>query len=230
MKIATKGPFEWVSGTWDETDLVYAHNSLTGTSYAYGKPKRTDPKSYDQVLTRSIGSQAVQHWSAITHDQRTAWERYAETVVSEGKRRRALDICREAARMRLTLGLDPRAEAPVYPAPAGVTSVTLGDYTAPDEFGFRIEHAVESPAACMVLVKITAATASAARKPIQNDARCICGFGAQSAFPLPNSGGVLNVTGARFSIEPGQRFGAALTVIRTEDGLASAAKFFDLFR
>lgn len=230
MKIRTNGPFTSISGTWKGTDLVYAYNSFTGTSYAYGKPKRKDPKTYDQEQVRLITAEAVRHWGQITQAQRDAWERYAALIGSARKPRRGLDICREAARMRRLIGLEPRADAPLYPSPGPVTAVTLLPASQPDEFSLRVDHAVESHATCMLLVKITAATASCARRPKPGDARCIRGFGPASAVPLPPSGGTVTISGARFAVEPGARFGIALTIIRTEDGLASTPSFYDLIR
>lgn len=230
MKVGTNEPFTYISGTWKGSDLVYAHNSVTGANYAYGKVKRADPKTYDQEQVRLITAAAVRHWGQITQTQRDGWERYAATVGSSGKTRRGLDICREAARMRKLMGLEPRANAPVYPNPGPVTDLMLDRAGQPDEFTFRVEHAVESPAACTLLVKITPATASAARKPKPGDARCICGFGPRSTAALPSSGETVTISGAQFSIASGARFGIAVTVIRTEDGLASTTSFFDVIR
>ena len=55
-------------------------------------------------------------------------------------------------------------------------------------------------------------------------------LGPSSAAALPESGGVVTFANARFAIEPGARFGVALTVIRAEDGLASPVAFFDVIR
>ena len=51
-----------------------------------------------------------------------------------------------------------------------------------------------------------------------------------SAAAMPDSGGIVAFANARFAIDPGARFGVALTVIRAEDGLASPVAFFDVIR
>jgi hypothetical protein len=81
-----------------------------------------------------------------------------------------------------------------------------------------------------VLVKITRAMKRRSWTPGKHRARCICGLGPQSAVALPENGGIVTFPDARFAIEPGERFGAAFTVIRVEDGLASPVAFFDLIR
>lgn len=141
-----------------------------------------------------------------------------------------MDVCREAQRMRLILGLPTTAEAPRLPFPAPVTALTLEPGSDPSSFGFRIEHAVDVPAGHMVLVKITQQANTVACTPQQQHARAICGLGPQSAVELPPSGSVISLVNARFAIEPGARFGVALTIIRVEDGLASQVAFFDLIR
>lgn len=58
----------------------------------------------------------------------------------------------------------------------------------------------------------------------------ICGYGSQSLAPLPESGGVVTFTGAQFGIEPGQRYGVEMRIVRVADGVHGRAQFADLLR
>lgn len=230
MKLKVSQPFANIGGTWKGTDLVYATNGFSGVPYAYGKVDRVDPRTCDQLLARQGMRAAVRYWLGMSRAQQEAWNRYAEEVCSKERRRRGLDVCREAARMRLVMGLEPRAEAPLHAPPDGVRTLAVEPAGEPADYCFRVEHAVSGHEGCMLLLRSTPSTAAPSRKPKRNDARCMRGYGPASLVPLPPTGGMVTITGARYAVEPGERFGVAAAIVRIEDGMASPACFFDLDR
>jgi hypothetical protein len=230
MKIRTAGQLKGMRGSYKTTDLVYIEARRTGEQYARSKITPRNPRTKDQIAARVIARDAARCWSALSAEARADWEQFTLAFACTKKRRRAMDVCREAQRMRLILGLPTTTTAPRLCFPAPVTGLTLEATADPNEFRFRIEHALDTPVGHMVLVKITAQVPTVACTPQEQFARAICGLGPHSAVELPENGGVVSFTNARFAIAPGARFGIALTVIRAVDGLASPVAFFDLIR
>ncbi len=129
--------------------------------------------------------------------------------------------------MRLMLGLDPQRRAPALGYPERVRQVTVEPTSDRSELRLRITHPLDSPAGYMLLVRMTP-EAVGGGKPRALQARCILGLGPQSATALPESGGLVTFHGITNRISPGRYFGVDLTIIRAEDGLASASAFFCL--
>jgi hypothetical protein len=230
MKIRAAAQLKSMRGSYKTTDLVYVENGVNGELYARSKITPSNPRTKDQVAARTISREATRCWSTLSATARADWERFTLMFACLPKRRRALDVCREAQRMRLILGLPTTTEAPHLAYPPPVTGLREEPGAGLTEFRFRIEHAVHSAPGHVVLVKITPPAPTVACIPRAKDARAICGLGPQSAVALPEQGGIVAFSNARSAIEPGARFGVALTVIRAEDGLASQAAFFDLIR
>ena len=230
MKFDLEAHFKAAKGTVKNTGLVFVTSKETGEVIARAKTRPKNPRTQDQIRSREIARVAVRCWSDLGAEARAGWQEFTVRFGCAQKLRRALDVCREAQRMRLILGLPTTTEAPHRCFPAPVTGLTPEPCANPNEFRFRVEHALDTPAGHMVLVKITPPMPTAARTPREPDARAICGLGPASAAAMPGGGGVVAFSNARFAIEPGKRFGVALTVIRAEDGLASPVAFFDVIR
>ena len=230
MKLKLAAQLKGARGSYKTTDLVYIENAATGEVFARSKIKPRNPNSRDQQAARRVSTDATRCWSSLSPSARADWERFTLRFACGQKPRRPMDVCREAQRMRLILGLPTTAGAPHLTYPPPVTGLSEEPCASPDEFRFRVEHAVDAPAGHMVLVKITPPVPTTACCPRAKDARAICGLGPASAAALPDSGGMVTFPNARFAIESGARFGVALTVIRAEDGLASPVAFFDLVR
>ena len=81
-----------------------------------------------------------------------------------------------------------------------------------------------------VLVYLTPGTLRGSRRPRECDRVLICGHGAESAPPLPESGGTVVFTGARHAVEPGKRFGVWIRVVHLPSGVASEELYLDLTR
>lgn len=230
MKFKLSYPFETMSGSISGSDIVFASNGVSGTAYARTKVKPKNPDTPDQQSARKAQKVAACCWTNLSREARADWERFTEMFACTQGRRRALDVCREAQRKRIMLGLPCTTSAPRLSFPGPVTTVAQEAGGEPNEFRFRIEHVVDAPSGYMVQVKMTTEMLTVARTPRARDARCICGNGPASAVALPESGGTIHFPNARFAIAPGARFGVEMTVIRIEDGLASQPAFFDLIR
>jgi hypothetical protein len=230
MKVSLTHHIEAMQGTYKTTDLVYRTSGKTGKVYASSKIRPANPRTPDQQATRRIQAMAVRHWCQLTREQRSAWDQFAGLFASGEAPRSGQAVCREAARMRLLLGLEPRCEAPQFGFPLRVSALVLDPSADSRAFVFQVTHAMDALAGYVVLMKITPPSPTDARAPVPLQARSICGLGPQSAAPLPPSGGTVSFTDTRFAIEPGQRFGATATIVRLQDGLASPPVFFDLLR
>lgn len=229
MKFKVEHPFREPSGSTKNSGIVFSQN-YAGDVYARAKVTPADPRTPVQQKAREIAARASRCWTGLTDAARADWVEFTQQFACVTKRRRPMDVCREAQRMRLILGLEPTAEAPQLDFPSKVTAITLEPPESPGEFRFRVRHAVDAPDGHMVIVRITKQMPTVACTPREKEARHICGVGPQSAIALPQSGEVISFTNARFDIAPGARFGVALQVVRAADGLASPVAFFDVKR
>ena len=229
MKVKLAQQYASFNGTYKTTDLILYTNDA-GDQIAYGKPSQPNPDTVAQRKVRGIGRSASQVWGTLPQAVRDEWETFTNRFACSPKRRRAPNVCREAQRMRMMIGLPPTTGAPRLCFPGPVTGVIVEPAADPREFRFRIEHAVDCPFGYIVLVKITEETPSTAWRPRKKDARSICGPGPESTVALPVNGELVSFASAIFAVNPGRRFGVAMTVIRSEDGLASPVAFFDLIR
>ena len=224
MKIRSRDYFEEMRGTIKTWDMVICRDGNRVYARARVKPRQSHTPA--KLKAESHHALASRVWKQLTDDERATWVLYAQTWVdAAGTPRRAVDICRESARMRYALGLEPVRCAPTLPCPARVLGVRLEASADPREFRLRVEHAIEATAGYLVLVRITPQR-NPGRTPIAAEARCICGPGAPSSAPLPESGGTVVFTGARYGVEPGGKLGIAATIVRQADGLASPQAFF----
>jgi hypothetical protein len=224
MKIRSRGYFDEMRGTIKTWDMVICRDG--DKSYARAKVEPEQPRTSPKLTAESHHALASRFWKRLTIEERESWVRFAQTWAEPGKRpRRAVDICREAARMRYALGLEPIRRAPALPYPARVLDIRLEATADAHEFRMRVEHAVEVPAGYLLLVRITPQR-NPGRTPIAAEARCICGPGPASATPLPESGGTVVFENARYGVQPGGKVGIAATVTRVADGLTSAEMFF----
>lgn len=230
MKLSLTNPFEAFHGTYKTTDLVFARNAYSGEMYAYARPQHTITNTSEQRKAQLVTEYAAKVWTELSVEARAEWQKFTLQFACVPKRRRALDVCREAQRQRLQLGLEPTLTAPRFGFPAPVTLATLVQSDAHDEFRFIIEHAVETPEPYAVQVKITKPMKTVACTPREKDTSYICGIGPYSAAPLPASGQVVCFTEARFAVKPGERFGVVFRIVRIEDGLTSPVAFFDMVR
>ena len=230
MEFDLEAYFKGAKGTVKNTALVFVTSKQTGRVIARSKVRPSNPRTQDQLRSREFARTAARCWSHLSPEARAGWVEFTLRFACAQQQRRAPNVCREAQRMRLILGLPPTTGAPHHGLPAPVTRLAPEPCSAPNEFRFRIEHALDTPAGHMVLVKITPAMPTPGRTPREPDARAICGLGPASAAAMPDSGGIVAFANARFAIDPGARFGVALTVIRAEDGLASPVAFFDVIR
>src|SRR5688572_28504888 len=112
--------------------------------------------------------------------------------------------------------------APAAPPPPAVSHILQPGPRPADVLALTLVHPIEDVSAYVVLVRATAATASVARKPKLSAHRLVRGVGPQSAAALPVSGGVVEFTSTRYSIESGQRYGVQVRVVRVEDGMVSS--------
>ena len=221
MKVSITSPYRTFGGTYKSTDLIFRRTGIDGELVASAKIRQTNPDSPDQRAARRMQKDAVEHWAALTREQRMAWNRFAQQYGPCESHRSGRSLCREAARMRLFLGMAPRADGPRFCIPPRVAELSCEPAGDPGTYTFRVVHAIEAASGYWLQIKITPPPPTAARTPRAKDARCICGVGPQSAMPLPPSGGTVTFSNTRFALEPGWHVGVVATIIREEEGLAS---------
>ena len=227
MRIKTDAVVAAMQGTTKNSALIFVHNPDTGAVYARAKTRPRDPKTYEQRCARDVQRDAAKVWATLTDEERAGWHAFAQFVSIDARRRRALDVCRESARMRLMLGLQPCTAPPTRSYPGRVREVTVEPSAEAGELRLRVVHTEGSPDGTMLLVRMTPEMKPGVT-PRPAMARAICAPGPQSAVPLPESGGVVTFTGVQFAVTPGRHFGIDARIVRAEDGLASPSSFFDL--
>jgi hypothetical protein len=228
MKIRIRDYFTEMHGTIKTWDMVLCRSG--DKLYSRAKVEPAQPRTPPKLKSLSNHALASRVWPQLTDEERETWVRFAQTWSEPGaKPRRGLDVCREAARMRYALGLEPVRRAPGLPYPAKVRDIQLEATADPNEFRLRIEHGIDAPAGYLLFVRITPQR-RAGRTPVATEARCICGPGPGSAAPLPDTGGTVLFQGARYAVAAGGKVGVAATIVRMADGLASAESFFVLHK
>ena len=101
MRIKTDAVVAAMQGTTKNSALIFVHNPDTGTVHARAKSRPRDPKTYEQRCARDVQRNAAGVWATLTDGEREGWHAFAQFVSIDGRRRRALDVCRESSRMRL---------------------------------------------------------------------------------------------------------------------------------
>lgn len=208
--------------------------NFCGKNVAQAPPRPANPNTESQAASRATMREAAAAWRALPEEARAAWNAYAVRHGGAIADQLYKDLCGwdvflPAWRNRSLLGAAP-AGTPLPQAPpqavAAVEEVWTGD---PETFSFRLRHSA-APGTHMLLVRLTPPTATRARRPYARTARLIAGHTAGSLLPLPDNGGVLTFTAPPFAIARGRRFGLALRVVRTADGVHSREFFADLLR
>ncbi len=221
------------SKRWFRYSDITVKNSQ-GQNIGMSRARPANPCTDDQTAARDSMRTAGEAWRALTVEQKDMWAAWARRFGDPpGKQLyrdyHGWDVFLPAWRNRSLLGLVPVIEPIMDPAPPPVSVVEEVPTGGDTSFSFRIRHNAPSEGN-LLIVRITPATATAARRPYARCARMVCGHGPQSAVPLPPDGDVVTFTGTRFTIPPGQRFGVALRIIRVDDGIHSRELFADLLR
>ena len=204
-----------------------------GKIIAASKTRPSNPRTRDQVLSRHNLAETTRQWGRITQAQRNAWDAYARQRYRRNAMEprtlgvRGQDVFTRVNLTRLMLGMGFRDDAPLEDPPWRPEGIEALPATRPGEMRFRLRPD-RCDTASLVLMKITPATATAARAPRPKDARCIRGIDPHSAVPCPATGGLIAFDDVRFAIEPGRRFGAVAILVRLSDGYPSDPCFADL--
>ena len=231
MKLKSGFPLVELRGTTSNSQLTYT--TINGAISARAKVDPKNPRSPEQQLIRSYISTIGKNWKTLTNAQRTAWDRYANTFMSSSLKKHVSpgqNAYMITNSNRLILGLTLTVNAPVEPPPAALKA--LGQLAAqdPDALGLEVFHDIPVPAGHVLLVRMTPATASAARDPQVTDYRFVKGATVASTLPLPASGGSVVFRPTRYEIEDGARYGVEVRVVRVADGVPSLSSFGDFIK
>ncbi len=194
-----------------------------------------NPDTSEQQLSRGAFRQSSAAWRALSAEEKLAWDRYARANVGWFVGRQTaepltgLRVFHAAAGNLQILGLPILSEAPSQPPPEGLHKLELLPTGELDTLRLRVEHGLPGDG-YRVVVSMSPATLRPSRKADRRTGRHVCGWGAGSTASLPVSGGVVEFTGCRYSVEPGQRFGVWVRVVRESDGLGSVEMFLDVIR
>lgn len=200
----------------------------------YPRPDIPNPNTPDQQAARGAWSRASAAWGSLSPEEKARWNAYA-TVHERFFDRRNVEpltgyrVFQAAASNRQILGMAMPGAAPVLPPPAVPDRVEILPAADTSTLRLRVHHGLRAEGFRLV-VAMSPATPRQSRKPDRRNGRHVRGWGEASTAPLPASGGEVVFTGCRYAVEPGQRFGVWLRVVRESDGLSSAEMALDFIR
>ncbi len=216
MKIETSFPIASVSGRVGDSDVVIVKRGNKCYARRYTPPK--NPQSQDQVTVRKFLATATKTWGTLTAKQRAMWEdfaqAYSETIT--GEQLTAYNMFSKIQYYRQALGQSLLLDPPSSPPPPAPTALKIRPAAAPNEFRFQIEHGIVERAHYVVGFEITPPMPSLGRKPRSIEFRMIRHVGPHSFLSLLAPSGIYVFSGARFSVEHGQRFGARARIVSIE--------------
>jgi len=206
-----------------------------GVFDCYPMPDLPPSNTPEQQAVRAIGKATVEAWRGLTVEQKAAWSELGRRVERIFPRRSVEPLTgyrlfQSCARYRQILGLPIHADPQGFPPPESVTGIGLLPSADPRTFRFRVHHTAKAPAGYRLIVSISPSTGRRGRKADRRNGRHIKGFGPASTVALPASGGVVEFTGARFTVRPGERFGMWVRIVHEHTGSAGPEFFADLTR
>jgi hypothetical protein len=189
-------------GKLEETGLIYFGRNGKQCFRQYVKPRQ--PDSLDQQIHSLWFSRAERHWLTIFDEHAENWALYAErhqAILKYGD-------------LRMNNGRHLMRE--VAPPVNSRLEVFQNPVQETDTFSFQVMHNIPNPAGMHLLVEISPATLRPTRKPHPKSYRPIRGKNAGSYVALQESDATYTVTGARFAVADGERYGMRLRIIDTE--------------
>ena len=215
-----------------DSGTVLRKSHKTNLLYTMSKPG--NPNTPDQAASRESMRAAGAAWKALSEAQRERYHafahEYAERIgVEHYKQLCGWDVFFPSFRNRTLLGLPPVAAPLDCAPPRAPLSVEEAPADSASTFAFRVTHRLPV-GGHMLLVRITPAMPRESWRPRAHNARMIRGYGPRSLVPLPETGGVVVFDKARFAIEPGQRYGVEMRIVRVDDGVHGMPLFVDLVR
>ncbi len=191
-----------------------------------------DPRTAAQLRKRDHMRRCPELWLALSAGQREAWNAWTAqycVVPGSGKLQSGRNMFTGAVMTTGMMGLPAPTSAPAGPPPKPVISVTQETAPGADSFAFRVRHGVKNPAGMRLLFEITDAMPSLRRKPRDNELRLLSADDTKSFVPLEADGGLYVLEDARFSVEPGRRYGVRVAIV-TEQGIRSKPLFTDFIK
>ncbi len=180
---------------------------------------RQTPPTAEQIRVRGLFSTASKQWQTLTDTQREGWETYAATYFQNDSTGRALkgqSVYIKAAWYAQALDAPLPASPPTAAPPPSPTAILgLG---VPNEatLSFRVTHPLSTLTGYRLLVEITPPLTSPARHPQPSDFRAVRGVGSGSMLSLLPASNPYSITGARFSIPNGSRYGCRATIVNPQ--------------
>ncbi len=222
MKIETSFPIASVSGRVGESDVVIVKRGNKCYARRYAAPK--NPQSKDQVTVRKFLSTATKAWGTLTPRQREGWQQYAQqySEVIAGELLSAYNMFSKIQYYRQALGQALLLDPPTLPPPMAPTAIRLRPAASPDEFRFQVDHGIVERSQYVLGFEITPGMPSPGRKPRSIEFRMIRHVGPESFLALLPPAGTYIISGARFSVDHGQRFGVRARIVSCE-GVPSRA-------
>jgi hypothetical protein len=221
--IATGGangdPVRTLHGVNRKLGVINIHRNGKQLFRRYVKPEQ--PNSLDQQIHSRWFSKAEKHWLTIYDTYAESWALYAEQHQSilryeDMRMNNGRHLLREIQLTRQQLGMEMSNAPPVKPPVRSKLEVFQNAVQEDNAFSFQVMHNIPNPAGMRLLVEITPATVRPTRKPHPRSYRPIRGKNAGSYVELQESGATYTVTGARYNIAHGERYGIRLRIIDTE--------------
>jgi hypothetical protein len=233
MKMEIAFPALGMKGTVKNSTVVFFKQM--DETVARAKVRPANPRSVDQTKVRGYVSLATKAWDDLTQAQRDAWLKYAKvyfSVSDDGTRVRpsGLTTFTRANVIRQILGLSLISDAPLEAPPARPTGLRQSGSPNPDSLGFELDHGITTVAGYRVLVRATPAMVTLGRTPRPADCAYVCGLSPASAAALPASGGTVTFSPTKYIVDPDQRYGLEVRIVRIADGMVSGPVFRDFIK
>ncbi len=231
MKITPAFPVSAMRGTVSNSQLSFS--TVQGEVIARAKVIPANPQTAEQTAVRSFITAATKNWASLSPSQREAWDAYARTFLTgmiPPTTAPGLSAYVRSNVNRQVLGLALISAAPVAPPPAPVRTFSADSGTDPDGLGLTVDHTHTTVSGLVLLVRMTPATATLARRPQATDQRYVRGASADSTVALPTSGTSVLFGPTRYAVQDGQRFGVEARIVRTADGIASQPIYGDFIK
>lgn len=118
--------------------------------------------------------------------------------------------------MRMRRGLVAELNAPTGRPPSAAVRVRQLPSDNAATFRFAVDHAESDISGAHLLVEITPPTPRLTRKPRETELRCIRVAPEPSFVPLKSSGAEYEISGARFAVAAGERYGMRVRIVSAE--------------
>lgn len=216
MKIETSFPIAAVSGRLGDSDVVIVKRGNKCYARKYSPPK--NPQTADQVAVRRFLANATKAWSSLTVRQREGWAEYARrySFSTFGQELNPYNMFSKVQYYRQALGMGLLLDPPTLAPPPRPAAIIQRPAATAEEFRFVLQHSIAKRDDYVVTFEITPAMPSTGRKPRSIEFRMIRHVGPASFFALLAPSHPYIISGARFEVNHGQRYGVRARIVTAE--------------